>query len=60
MDLGIQLLYLAIPLALGSYWAVIPILIIIPVIVARTIDKELVLAKNLKGYQEYMEKPGTA
>jgi protein-S-isoprenylcysteine O-methyltransferase Ste14 len=56
MYTGIVLFYVFSPLALGSYWAMIPAIFIIPVLVARILNEESVLAKELKGYQEYMQK----
>jgi protein-S-isoprenylcysteine O-methyltransferase Ste14 len=56
MYLGLLVMYIFSPLALGSYWAVIPALLIIPVIVARLLNEEDVLARDLKGYPEYMQK----
>jgi len=46
----------ALPLALGSYWAVIPTRLIIPILVARLLNEENLLAKERKGYTEYMQK----
>jgi protein-S-isoprenylcysteine O-methyltransferase Ste14 len=40
-------------LALGSYWAIIPALFIIPIFIARIINEESVLTKELEGYSEY-------
>jgi protein-S-isoprenylcysteine O-methyltransferase Ste14 len=48
--------YLFTPLALGSYWAVIPALSIIPVLVVRIGDEEKELLENLEGYREYTQK----
>lgn len=56
MYLGITLMYGLSPLALGSYWAMIPALLIIPLLVARIRNEEIVLQSELKGYQEYMQK----
>jgi protein-S-isoprenylcysteine O-methyltransferase Ste14 len=56
MYVGTLLLYLLSPSALGSYWAMIPAIFIIPVIVARIRNEESVLVRDLKGYQEYMQK----
>lgn len=53
MYVGVILLYSAAPLALGSYWALLPGLLIIPAIIARTINEEQTLHKELKGYTEY-------
>ena len=46
-------MYLASPLALGSYWAMLPALLIIPILVARIINEEKVLLRELPGYEEY-------
>ncbi len=56
MYLGESLLLLLSPLALGSYWAIIPALFIIPILVARIRNEEQILERELKGYQEYMQK----
>jgi len=56
MYLGALPLYTFSPLALGSYWAMIPAIWIIPFIVARIRNEEIVLARDLNGYQEYMRK----
>jgi len=44
------------PLALGSYWAMLPALLLIPVFVARILNEESVLSRQLGGYQEYTHK----
>jgi protein-S-isoprenylcysteine O-methyltransferase Ste14 len=54
--LGVLPLYTLSPLALGSYWAMIPAILIIPLIVARIRNEESVLGRELKGYKEYMQK----
>ncbi|MCC7448706.1 MAG: isoprenylcysteine carboxylmethyltransferase family protein [Anaerolineae bacterium] len=56
MYVGNILMYVFSPLALGSYWATVPALLIIPLIVARITNEEKVLVKELGGYQAYMEK----
>ena len=56
MYFGALVLYILSPLALGSYWAMIPAALIIPVIMARILNEERVLARDLKGYREYMQK----
>jgi protein-S-isoprenylcysteine O-methyltransferase Ste14 len=53
---GMTLMYVFCPLALGSYWAMIPALLIIPVLVARILNEESVLVRDLHGYQEYRHK----
>lgn len=49
-------MYLFSPLALGSYWAIIPMIFIIPLIVARILNEEEVLVRDLDGYEEYIQK----
>lgn len=56
MYLGVSLMYILSPLALGSYWGTIPALLIIPLLVARIRNEESVLGRELKGYKEYMQK----
>jgi protein-S-isoprenylcysteine O-methyltransferase Ste14 len=56
MYLGATLMYIASPLALGSYWAIIPATFIIPIFIARIINEEKVLTKELEGYSEYKQK----
>lgn len=56
MYAGVILMYMATPLALGSAWAVLPALGVIPGIVMRIRSEERVLASELAGYPEYMEK----
>ncbi len=54
--LGVSLMYILSPLALGSYWAMIPSILIIPILVLRIKNEESVLLRDLKGYPEYMQK----
>ena len=46
-------MFLMIPLVLGSYYALIPLLFYIPIIVIRIHDEEELLCKELKGYTDY-------
>ena len=56
MYTGSIVMYTFSPLALGSWWAVIPALAIIPILVARLLNEEKVLAQELEGYRDYMQK----
>jgi protein-S-isoprenylcysteine O-methyltransferase Ste14 len=56
MYAGTSLLYVATPLALGSWWAVLPALAFIPVFVFRIRNEEEVLVRELAGYDEYRGK----
>ena len=53
MYVGVLVMYLFTPLALGSYWSIIPALFILPVLVVRAVDEEKILSKELAGYEEY-------
>ena len=53
---GGLLLLLSIGLALGSWIAIVPILLIVPVIVRRTLIEERMLAGALPGYEGYMQR----
>jgi protein-S-isoprenylcysteine O-methyltransferase Ste14 len=55
MYFGVALLYIASPLALGSYWAILPALMIIPLLAARIRNEEEVLLRELAGYAEYRQ-----
>ncbi len=56
MYLGVAVMYSASPLALGSWYALIPAVMIIPVLVARILNEEIVLSRDLPGYFEYIQK----
>ena len=56
MYTGVTVLYILSPLALGSYWVMIPALMIIPLLVARILSEEKILAKDLSGYIEYQQR----
>lgn len=56
MYLGVLAMYLFTPLALGSYWALIFFLPLIPLFVSRISNEEEVLLRELPGYKEYCQK----
>lgn len=56
MYAGILPLYLFSPLALGSFWALIPAAFLLPIIVARIFNEEKVLSRELPGYAGYMRR----
>ena len=53
MYVGAILIFFATPLALGSWWAFIPAIIVSTMIAVRLIDEERFLAANLPGYDDY-------
>lgn len=56
MYLAMILMMTATPLALGSYWAMLPSILFILLLAARAKNEEELLQKELKGYSEYMQK----
>jgi protein-S-isoprenylcysteine O-methyltransferase Ste14 len=56
MYFGTVIMYVFSPLALGSYWSIIPALFIFPVLIFRLLNEEKVLERDLKGYREYEAK----
>lgn len=53
---GVILMYSFTPVALGSWWALIPSLMIIPTLVFRILNEEQTLKRDLPGYTEYTQK----
>lgn len=53
---AVTIMLLAIPLALGSYWALIPAGLIPVILVLRIKSEEKFLMENLPGYREYCQK----
>jgi protein-S-isoprenylcysteine O-methyltransferase Ste14 len=53
MYLGVSVMFLFTPVALGSYWASPAFVLLIPVIVLRLLNEEKVLRQELPGYAEY-------
>lgn len=56
MYLGVLGMILATPLALGSYWALIPAALIVPALALRSVTEEEVLRRDLPGYEAYTQK----
>ncbi len=50
------LLFLGIPLALGSLWALIPAVMLCPLLVVRTVWEDRTLQAELPGYREYAQR----
>lgn len=53
MYTGVVLMYLATPVALGSWWGLIPVIIVPIILVPRILNEEAVLREELSGYSEY-------
>jgi protein-S-isoprenylcysteine O-methyltransferase Ste14 len=56
MYLGAMIMYILSPLALGSYWAMIPASLVIVILALRILNEEELLLKELSGYREYAKK----
>jgi len=56
MYLGILVMFLSTPIALGSYWAIIPLAMLPVSLVFRIFNEEKVLSEQLPGYKEYCKK----
>ncbi len=56
MYLAGLIIFLISPLALGSYWAVLPALLLIFIYITRILNEEKILADKLPGYREYLQR----
>jgi len=56
MYIGVIVMYVPTPLALGSYWGLIPMATIPLALMFRILNEEKVLRKDLPGYMEYCQK----
>jgi protein-S-isoprenylcysteine O-methyltransferase Ste14 len=44
------------PLGLGSLWALVPVILLCPLLVLRTVWEDRMLREGLAGYQEYAQR----
>lgn len=56
MYFGALFLLVGTPIALGSWWSLLVVPVFIPILMARILNEEKVLARDLPGYVEYMQK----
>jgi len=56
MYVGVLIMYIPTPLALGSYWGLIPFAFLPLSLALRILNEEKVLSENLKGYKAYCQK----
>ena len=56
MYLGVLIMFLPTPIALGSYWALIALALLPVVLASRIISEEKTLLVELPGYKEYCQK----
>jgi len=53
MYAGAVALLAGVPLALGSWWGLLPLMVLLPALIWRLLDEERFLIGNLPGYAEY-------
>jgi protein-S-isoprenylcysteine O-methyltransferase Ste14 len=56
MYAGALVMFLGIPIALGSWWGLLVIVTMTPALIWRLLDEEKFLARNLPGYAEYQKR----
>ena len=56
MYIGVLIMFVPTPIALGSYWGLIPFAILPVALALRILNEEKVLSENLEGYKEYCQK----
>jgi len=56
MYVGVLIMFIPSPIALGSYWGLIPFALLPLSMALRILNEEKVLKENLKGYREYCQK----
>jgi protein-S-isoprenylcysteine O-methyltransferase Ste14 len=56
MYLAVSIIFILSPIALGSWWALIPALLLPVVLVARIDNEEQLLRRSLAGYEDYRQR----
>ena len=59
MYFGAMFFFIATPLALGSWWTLLLTPVLLSILVARILNEEKILARDLPGYTEYQKKVTT-
>jgi protein-S-isoprenylcysteine O-methyltransferase Ste14 len=54
--MAMTIIFLFTPIALGSYWAIIPAILFPCILAMRLINEEKKLLKELDGYEDYIKK----
>ena len=54
MYVGVLVMVIGVPLALGSWWGLAFLLLNVPILVLRILDEEVMLRQELDGYTDYM------
>ncbi len=56
MYVGVLVFVIGVPLALGSYWGLLFLLLNLPILILRILDEEQMLRTDLAGYVDYTQK----
>lgn len=56
MYMGVLVMMIGVPIALGSWWGLAILALILPVLAWRILDEEKLLTHDLPGYREYTQK----
>lgn len=56
MYVGVLIMMIGVPLALGSWWGLVILALVTPVLIWRILDEEEFLKNDLPGYREYTQK----
>jgi protein-S-isoprenylcysteine O-methyltransferase Ste14 len=56
MYAGALVLLVGVPLALGSWWGLLPLMLLLPALIWRLLDEERFLIRHLPGYAEYRKR----
>jgi protein-S-isoprenylcysteine O-methyltransferase Ste14 len=56
MYAGAIWLFVGIPLALGSWWTIVLLVPVLPILLWRLLDEERILRRDLSGYSDYMQR----
>lgn len=56
MYAGVFVMMAGVPLALGSWWGLVVLIVVLPGLIWRILDEEKLLIKDLPGYRDYAQK----
>lgn len=56
MYMGVLVMMIGVPIALGSWWGLVILALIFPVLAWRILDEEKLLTNDLPGYEAYVQK----
>ena len=56
MYAGAVWLFVGIPLALGTWWTIVLLVPVLPILLWRLLDEERILRRDLSGYNDYMQR----